>query len=227
MAKGDRVVTEVGVHYRRSRERLTDLLSGIGEDEWQVQVPACPSWRVHDVLAHLVGNIEDAMAGELTQPPPSEAQTAAQVERHRNDNPSDLLERWTELAPPAEQFIGELEIWEAAGDAVSHEQDIRGALARPGARDDELILVGARRLIERLDLDVTIEVDLGDALAETAPRPGTTYRLEATPFEVFRFRLGRRSREQVVAFDWSPEAPPDGVIDKLFMFGPATAPLIE
>lgn len=220
-------MTEVGVHYRRSRQRLTDLLGEIDEDEWQVQVPACPAWRVHDVLGHLVGNIEDANSGELTKPPPTEAQTAAQVERHRSDDPVDVLELWAELAPPFEQLIGDLAIWEAAADVVSHEQDIRGALARPGARDDELIIEGARRMIEMLDLEATVEVDLGDVVAVTQAKPGSTYRLEATPFEVFRFRLGRRSREQVQALDWSPEPPPDKVVDQLFMFGPATAPVIE
>jgi hypothetical protein len=49
--------------------------------------------------------------------------------------------------------------------------------------------------------------------------------LRASSFEVFRLRLGRRSREQVLAMDWS-EAPGD-LIDRLFVFGPAVPDLVE
>lgn len=219
------MANEVGVHYRRGRERLTDLLSGIDDEAWRTPVAACPGWRVQDVLGHLVGIIEDVNAGVLTGPP-TEAQTAVQVERHRDGRPAELLARWSDLAEPFEKLIGDIEVWPPAYDVVAHEQDIRSALSRPGARDDELILRGARQMFEGLDLGATVSIDLGDETIETVAKQGSTYRLRTTPFEVFRFRLGRRSRDQVLALDWSP-VPPGEVVDQLFMFGPAEAPLIE
>jgi uncharacterized protein (TIGR03083 family) len=220
-------MADVGEHYRRIRLRLTDLLRGLdeaGELDWSTPVAACPGWTVHDVLGHLVGIIEDANAGLITGPP-TESQSAAEVERHRGDSPRDLLAQWTELGEPFEQLITAVDAWPPALDVLAHEHDIRAALGRPGARDDELVLTGARRMIEFLDIDGTLTVDLGHETVCSARKPGPDYRLRATPFEVFRFRLGRRSRDQVAALDWSCD--PEDLLDELFIFGPARQPLSE
>jgi hypothetical protein len=217
-------VAEVGEHYRRVRLRLTEMLQGIEDDDWSVAVPACPGWTVHDVLGHVVGVAEDANAGLITGPP-SESQTAAEVERHRHDRPADLLDHWAVVGEPFERLITAVEAWPPALDVLSHEYDIRAALGRPGARDDELVLTGARQMIEFLDIEGTITVDLGEETVRSARKPGPDYLLRTGPFEVFRFRLGRRSRDQVAGLDWSCD--PHDVLDDLFIFGPADAPLAE
>jgi uncharacterized protein (TIGR03083 family) len=221
---GGGVMADVGDHYRRVRLRLTELLRGVEDEDWPVPVAACPGWTVHDVLGHLLGIVEDGTAGRITGPP-NESQTAAQVERHRYDRPRDMLDQWADQAEPFEELITALEVWPAAMDVLAHEHDIRTALSRPGARDDALVLTGARGLIELLEVDGTITVDLGDETVCSASRPGPDYRVRTTPFEVFRFRLGRRSRDQVAGLDWSCD--PDPILDELFMFGPASQPLSE
>ncbi len=80
----------VGDRYRSSRLRTEALLRDIDEAAWETPVPACPGWRVRDVLAHLVGVIEDAVAGRISGPPSPE-QTAVEVDRHRADDPVELL----------------------------------------------------------------------------------------------------------------------------------------
>lgn len=215
---------EVGEHYRRSRARFVGLLADAGADAWPMPVAACPGWRVHDVVGHLVGIVEDALAGRLTGPP-TDTQTAAQVERHRDDRPERMLEVWDELAGQFEEVITGLELWPAAVDIVSHEHDVRTALGRPGARDDDLVLDMARRMVEGLEVDGTITVDLGHETVSSKPRPGPDYVLRASAFEVFRLRMGRRTRGQVAALDWSRD--PGDVLDALFLFGPAETPLVE
>jgi uncharacterized protein (TIGR03083 family) len=217
-------VAEVGEHYRRVRLRLTEMLRGLDEDDWSVPVAACPGWTVHGVLGHLVGVIEDVNAGLITGPP-TECQSAAQVERHHGDRPGQLLDQWADLGEPFEQLITTAEVWPPALDVLSHEHDIRTALDRPGARDDELILTGACRMIELLEIDGTLTVDFGDETVCSPPKPGPAYLLRTTPFEVFRFRLGRRSPDQVAALDWSCD--PGDLLDDLFIFGPAAQPLSE
>ena len=69
--------------YRETRERLTALVAGLGEAEPGTPVPACPGWAVADVIGHLAAIPEDALAGSLTGPP-SEEETAAQVNRFRS-----------------------------------------------------------------------------------------------------------------------------------------------
>lgn len=194
---------DAGQHYERSRLRLVPLLEEVAPAEWEIPVAACPGWRVRDVLAHVVGNVEDALAGRISGPP-SEAQTAEQVERHRGDEPADLLRWWTEAAPGFEAAITELGALPAAIDLLSHEHDIRHALGRPGGRDDELVAVVAELLLSRL-----------------APPLG----LRAPPFEVFRAALGRRSLDQVRAMAWTGD--PAEAIGTFFVFGPAAAPLVE
>ena len=49
-----------------------------------------------------------------------------------------------------------------------------------------------------------------------------------TPFEIVRSITGRRTREQVEAYDWAGE--PDriaAVVAEWFAFGPAEQPIIE
>jgi len=218
------VMDGVGAHYRASRERLTDLLADLDAGDWSQPVPACPGWRVHDVVAHLVGVIEDAVAGRLDGPP-DDSVTAAEVRRHRDDQPVDLLARWQELAPLFEAVVTEREVWPAAFDALSHEHDIRGALGRPGFRDDASVQLAATRLIERLDVPAVVHAELEHATVSSPPADGPQLTLRTTAFEVLRFRLGRRSRDQVLGLEWTQG--PGDVVDALFVFGPRPDALVE
>ncbi len=50
----------------------------------------------------------------------------------------------------------------------------------------------------------------------------------ATPFEVFRSKLGRRSRSQVESYDWVGDpAAVAAALDSWFEFGPADQPIVE
>ena len=59
---------DLGVHYGLARKRLTALIADVS-DPASVPVPACPAWSVHDVLSHLIGIVEEVLAGKLTGPP--------------------------------------------------------------------------------------------------------------------------------------------------------------
>ncbi|MEI2652676.1 MAG: maleylpyruvate isomerase N-terminal domain-containing protein [Microthrixaceae bacterium] len=87
----------VGDRYRDARLRITALLEPVNDSAWDTPVDACTGWRVRDVLAHLVGVIEDAAAGRLGGPP-DPVQTAAEVDRHRDDDPRELLRTWSAIA---------------------------------------------------------------------------------------------------------------------------------
>lgn len=219
----------VGELYREGRERLTALLEGVDERAWATPVAACPGWDVHDVIAHLVGVQEDVAAGTLAGIPTDE-QTAAQVARHRTTTPEGLLGRWAELSPTFEPLVGELRVWPAAIDVGTHEQDVRTALGLPGARDCRLVRTAAPVMAAQVDAGVPIAVDLDGTEVRTRAPEGDgagepALRLRTTPFEVFRLRMGRRSRAQVAALDWSGD--PEPVLDALFVFGPRPDDLVE
>lgn len=212
---------DVGVRYRSARLRLGETLATLDAPQWDLTVDACPGWRVRDVLAHLVGVIEDAMAGRLTGPPPP-AQTREQVDRHRHQEPAALLDEWNALGAGFEDALSSLGIWPAFMDVLSHEHDIRAALGDQSYRDHDDVDLAAERLTDTLPSGVQITIagrTRGSADSEPAAR------LTATSFEVLRLRLGRRSSAQVLAMDW--EGDPAPFLPDLFIFGPASQDRIE
>ena len=213
----------LGDRYLETRHRVDRLLRGLPDERWLLPVPACPGWRVRDVVAHLYGNIEDGAAGRITGPPDA-ALTGEQVERHRAAPPELLLDRWAEAAPLMADAIDRSSLWPALIDAVTHEHDLRHALDQPGARDEEVVGAIAGVLAEGMASSVpAVRVDLGDT---TYGPVDADLVLATTSFELMRSRLGRRTRAEVAALDWSVD-PPDEVLDRYFVFGPAAAPLGE
>lgn len=96
----------LGAHYARCRERLSTLLREHVDDARPV--PACPGWTVHDVVSHLVGNIEDGVAGRI-KGIPTEEQTADQVERHGEEEMGTLLATWHELGRRSRDQVAALD----------------------------------------------------------------------------------------------------------------------
>jgi len=210
--------------YRETRERLTGLVAGLDDAALATRVPACPGWSVADVVGHLAAIPEDALAGRLTGPP-SEAETAVQVERFRGRPMARTLAGWTDLAPRFEEIVAAFDVVPAVIDVASHEQDIRGAVGQPGARDTEVIRELAGWLITRLRPPVPLRVTVGDTRFQVGPEGEPVLELATTWYEAFRWRMGRRSRSQLAALDWSGDPVP--VLDHLVVFGPAVADVIE
>lgn len=212
--------------YRDTRERLCALVLGLDDSELATPLPACPGWTVTEVMYHLLAVVEDVMAGKLTRPP-TDAETAVQVDRHRGTPVAAVAETWAELAPPFEELVGGATVWPAVLDVASHEQDIRGALGRPGARDTEVVRVGAEALLSWMQPSVPLRVVCEDFETAVGPEdaPGAELAVRTTRYETFRWRLGRRSRSQVEGFDWSGD--PANVIDQLFVFGPSATDIVE
>ena len=210
--------------YGDSRARLIGLVSGLDEPGLAAPVPACPRWRVRDVVAHLTAVGEDVLEGRLTGPP-SEEQSAAQVARFEGRPLSEVLARWDEVAPRFAAAIDGFEVWPAVLDVAAHEQDIRGALGAPGARDTEVVRLGSDRLLDWLQPPVPLRVVVEDAAYDLGPEGEAAVVLRTDRFAAFRWRLGRRSRRQLAALDWSGDPAP--VLDHLVVFGPAATDIDE
>ncbi len=216
--------------YGDSRARLLTLVIGLDETGLAAPVPACPGWSVRDVVGHLTAVGEDVLEGRLTGPP-TEEQSAAQVARFRRRPFPEVLARWDELAPRFAAAIDGFEVWPAVLDVATHEQDIRGALGAPGARDTEVVRLGSDRLLTWLHPPVPLRVvvedgsyDLGPA-GPSHPNGGAAIVLTTDRFEAFRWRLGRRSRRQLADLDWTGD--PSPVLEHLVVFGPAATDIHE
>ncbi len=221
--------------------RLTDLVSGLDQAALGAPVPACPGWAVRDVLAHLAAIADDAVAGRLAGIP-SEDYTAGQVARHADVPVPHLLAMWERASGQFESVIDAFEIWPAVIDVASHEQDIRSAASLPGARDSPAIRECTGWLLHWLQVpalltvlteDGEFQARAGDALesertsSSLSGDSGELARLtlRTSRFEAFRWRMGRRSRSQMAAMEWS--ADPFSVMDHLAVFGPARADIVE
>ena len=215
--------------YVLAHTSLAELMTTLSEADWSTPVPCLPGWDVRDVLSHVSGVPDDAIAGRM-EGAPGEAWTASQVERNRQHSVDELLERW------ASQAAGFAEVLDAIGetrppfDCHSHEHDIRHALGRPGGRDSVLVEVAGVGLAQGFEHAFPVAVELTDGRVLTSGAGnGAAVTLQGmSTFELFRSRLGRRSPEQVRAYDWSGSD--DSIAEVIagwFTFGPATTPIVE
>ena len=84
-------------------------------------------------------------------------------------------------------------------------------------------MIAARQLTALAETSVAIAITDGPRLTGTTDAAACTLRV--TAFELLRFRLGRRTRGQALALDWTGD--PEACIDSLFIFGPAAEPIVE
>ena len=216
---------DLGVEYGEARRRLTEVVRGVA-DPSATEVRCCPGWSVHDVVAHLVAVIEDVNAGRLAGPP-DDAWTAGQIARRAGRPTEQVLDEWAEMGPPFEQLLSATPVWPALMDVVSHEHDVRAAVGDSGARDLEVISACGVRLVKAFRDDpelaaLEVEVD-GEGVVAGDGRGAV--RLSTTPWEAFRFRLGRRSRGQIQAMAWTGD--PTAILGRLTIFGPSPEDIVE
>lgn len=200
---------DLGAFYRAARLRVADLAD---DDLAARPVPATPAWDVHDVVAHLAGVMHDVSTGN-TSGAPSTAWTAAQVERGRGKTVAEIVDEWAAAAEGFEGFLSSPEGGKAGAaimDVNAHETDLRTALGLDPALPDEFVAWSGDRLRSAFDSQVA-----------AAGLPAVT--IDVSDFELFRGRLGRRTRDEVSAFGWS--ADPTPYLDTFFLFGPAEHPV--
>lgn len=214
--------------YTVAQASCSALLRTLTAEELARPMPALPTWTVRDTISHVAGIPDDGINGRM-EGAPGEAWTAKQVERWRDTPIDELLDQWdtqTALFAQAIESTGE---GRPPIDCHAHEHDIRGALGRPGNRDHEIIAYVVPGMIRgtRLDRPFTVEFQDGTVMhGGAADSPGGPLVLRGvTQFEIFRARLGRRSRKQVEAYDWSDD--PSDLLANWFIFGPNPTAVIE
>ena len=195
------------VAYAELRERVTALVCDLAPAELERPAPATPGWRVRDVLAHMVGVTDDIVNGRFDGIA-SDPWTEAQVEKRRVVPLGDLLGDWAHYGPQFEALLGDAPAavaGQALFDGMTHEQDVRHAVARPGARDGDVMtlswswIVDARTSAGATAIRLVSEHD--DDIAG-AGEPRATVR--APRFELLRAMTGRRTPEEITGYQWEP-----------------------
>ena len=212
-------MTEVADHYRTARLRITELVLSLDDDELARAVPACPGWTVHDVVSHITGVADDALNGRMDGVA-TDPWTAAQVARGRDVPTVDLLDRWTEQASVFEAFPLPPQ---AVIDLTTHEQDIRGAVDQPGARDTDEVQF-AFELVAQRAVEVVPGLRVEAEGVAYGPEDATST-LRGDRYDLYRAMMGRRSSSQLRALDWGGEPP--ATIEAVAVFGPAPVDVVE
>lgn len=222
---------EVGAAYTGCFERITALTRGLDAEAAAALVPTCPAWSVHDVLAHVAGVVDDALAGRLDGVA-TDPWTAAQVDARRGRPVDDILDEWAANAPAFASVldgIGESGR-QAVLDVTTHEHDIRTALAAPGARDSDGVQVGFGWLVPRFvgaadehGIAVRVAVDEGPSWGDGGA--GVTLRGER--FELMRAMTGRRSLDQLRGLRWEGDGESVLPVFTYGPFHPAERPISE
>ncbi|NND74126.1 MAG: maleylpyruvate isomerase family mycothiol-dependent enzyme [Ilumatobacter sp.] len=217
-----------GQRYAVGRRTVAELVRTLSDSDLIRHVPACPRWRVRDLVAHLVGVASDN-AHQISADGALDDWTGGHVDR-RADAPIDaLLAEWDDAANLLEPMLdaGEMQLPAVVLDLVTHEHDIRGAIDRPGNRADPTLLMAARLLgrgwagkIDGAGLPPLKIVDAADGGGDAGPA------FTASSFEMFRCAFGRRSdaqlRDRFVGI-----ADPAPYIELLCIFGPSPLDIIE
>jgi uncharacterized protein (TIGR03083 family) len=224
-------MTDYAQTYSALRGRVSDLVRDADDEQLERFAPAAPEWRVRDVVAHLSGITADINAGNLDGVA-TDSWTARQVDARRDWSIEQVLDEWDTEAAKVEPLMSSLPdvaMGQMTTDAATHEQDIRGALERPGARDCDAIVIGfdwgvqiLAGMAEPADATLRIETDAGAATVGTGTRQ---IGVRADRYELFRAMTGRRSLEQIRAFDWNGEAAPELLVFPIFT--PRPTPLVE
>jgi uncharacterized protein (TIGR03083 family) len=242
---------EVEVLYTSKQDELASLVLG-DVDRGESPVPACPGWKVRDVLAHVVGLARDSVAGNLPTMDLLEQwrddevvetrdrMTAEQVDRVADRSIEDLVTDWQglndRLTPmlsgaipfpdPAPLGLGAVLVT----DLVIHDQDVRGALGCPRAADGPASSLALATYCFAVDYRIRQL-----ALPALGVRHGERRRIlgngepaatvSGERFELLRAFGGRRSREQLLALDWDGD--PSAYVRLLPAYGERTDSLLE
>lgn len=205
------VSIDLGAAYGAGRRRIAALVSdAVGT----TPVPATPGWDVHDVVAHVSGVAADGTSGNMAGAP-GEAWTAAQVDRNRGRSIADMLAEWETTGALMEAYLSSPSGAMAAAavlDLHTHEADLRHALGHPLAVPAD-VLAWAGEMMRS---------GFADQVA-AAGLPAVT--VQTSDVEWFRGRLGRRTVDEVCAYEWS--RPPEPYLDQWFVFGRAVTSLGE
>jgi hypothetical protein len=183
-----------------AHRRVSELVLAEGEAALQARVPATPAWTARELLAHMAGVGHDAGTGQMPEEPDDEW-TASHVEQREGLSLDAVLDAWASdrdriLAVVAED-PGPL------ADLIIHEQDLRGALGAPGARDTAGLAavrdIAAGQVAEAVSDRAPIRMQSpGWRWQSHDGEPGLV--LEASDFDLFRALTSRRTEAELAGY---------------------------
>ncbi len=205
-----------------AQRRVIELVRAAPDTE--VTVPSCPDWTVRDLFSHMVGLGTDVVAGDEPDDH-NEGWTGRQVAERKGHDVAALVAEWEATTEPLQRWMRE-NTTRPLGDVIIHEQDLRGALAAPGAQDT----AGLRAIRDRFvggrfapKLEGLAPIALvGDGwtwVSDGGSADSAAVVVRAPAFDLARALMSRRSANQLRAWtvrgDVEPYLPAFAVLGDL------------
>lgn len=215
--RNTRGMTDLESIWTATHDRVHTMANGLSPEQAEQTVPATDAWTVRQLLAHMVGVDDDALKDAV----PDDLEpswTEHHVEDRADASVTDILEEWHTLAPGVQEALRagpEDEVASLIVDAWVHEQDMRSATGEAGGRDSDAVEVTLGALVQ---LGLGAKAESGDvpplrleaedwSTTVGDGEPTTTVRAPSR-WELARGLGGRRSADQVRAWDWSGDPSP-------------------
>lgn len=237
--------------YDDTRRRVSDLVRSLPAERLDTPIPATPKWTIRDVVSHLSGDAACIIVGDF----PAEffasfgeaeaivvlnRWTDGHIESRRELSLEEVLTEWEDNAKVLTAMMSGDTSWPDGvpgfsdrvilTDLAVHQQDINGALGLEHDRDTPPIRIANAGYIATMGwrLSTTglpsVRIVAGDServAGEGEPAATVT----GTRFELFRALSGRRSPDQVRAYDW--EGDPEPYLPYFYPYGIREDALVE
>jgi len=214
--------------YRDLRADLVALVKAADADQVKEPVPITPGWTITDVIAHVCGLASDIADG-LREGLGTPERTTHQVGSRRDLTLDEVCDEWMDHTAAMEGLMSD-NPWfghRLTADLTVHRHDVLHALGHDVDREDVATSCAAHTygivvpdlLVERTDTHLRVELNDGtrfEPTATTTDAPDLV--VQATPFDWLRTAVGRRSRAQARALEWSGD--PSSILAELSPYGP-------
>jgi len=205
--------------YQRAHDRIVDLVT---EKDADVEVPTTPGWTIKDLIAHQADLLAAYKRGD-----PKEAFSPGWGDRgvkERHDQSlQECISEWNaHIDDPGDIFESPMATT-AVSDVLAHEQDIRNALGKPGARDEEGMVPSIEMALSFIEKKAeSAEVPplriVTDDIDKQLGKGDPEVELRTSTFDLFRALHGRRTLDQMRALKWQGD--PEPWLPLLPIFGP-------
>ena len=230
---------------------IRDLLESRPPEDLDRPVPATPGWKVRDIVAHLVGDIECLTRGDFPREffqafgdPDAVISlnewTTGHVSEREGRSLQELFKEWDEVVEQLLRMIRGQQPWPEGvppfadvvliTDLGVHQQDLYGTFGIERDRESPPIKIGVSGYTATLDM--RLRSDRIGAIGFEAPGKSwtaggdePTATLHATRFELFRALSGRRSMEQLRSLKWDGD--PEPFLAYFYPYGVRQEALVE
>jgi uncharacterized protein (TIGR03083 family) len=203
--------------YDDARRRVCALAAGLSEEQLASPVPATPDWTARQLVAHLVGVASDLVHGRRDGAG-GPAWTSRQVAEREGRALDELVDEWAQDGPGVRDLIAQRRLpLQVVHDVLTHEADLREAfgLGRLPADIVDAVLPKAAGPVVQGAGALVVRAGGREWCGGDAAPDAT---LTADPYELYRGMISRRSRAQMLAWDWTGDA--ECFVDRMPAFGP-------